>query len=163
MPAAGVEVGIHLAQVDVEQAERLRAVDEGQDAALPGEATQLSRGEEVADRAREVGEGQHLRLRGQGLREGVDVVLRSRVRAHGGDDVDRVPVAPRLLLPGDVVARMVVREEEDLVAGFQVEPARDQVVGLAGVPGDDDLLRGDAQELGQGFPRDLLGVSIWLR
>ena len=40
---------------------------------------------------------------------------------------------------------------EHFVAGLEVEPVRDDVVRLAGVAGDDDLFRRDAQELGERF------------
>ena len=138
-----------LREVDVEQAERLRAVDERHHAVLARQRAQLLGGEEIADRARQVREGQDLRLRRDRLLVGVDVVLHPGVRIDLRD-LDHGEAEPlRLFLPRRQVARVVVVKDDDLVAGLQIEAARDHVVGLAGVAGDDDLFRRDAQERGE--------------
>jgi hypothetical protein len=53
---------------------------------------------------------------------------------------------------------MVVAEEQDLVAGFEIEAARDSVVRFAGVAGDDDLFRCHAQKRGDRAPRGFAAV-----
>ena len=54
---------------------------------------------------------------------------------------------------------MVVGEDDDLVARLQIEAVRDEVVALARVPRDDDLLRRDAEELGE--PQRAWPPSTW--
>src|SRR5439155_27309835 len=66
--AAAVEIRLHLAQVDVQQPERLRAVDEREHAALARDPAQLFRGKQVADRAGQMGECEHFGLRRDRLR-----------------------------------------------------------------------------------------------
>src|SRR5262249_563074 len=64
-----------------------------------------------------------------------------------------------LLLPRGVVARMVVRGQQHFVAGLQVDAGGDEVVRLARVPGDDDFLRRDAQEVCEQLARVLAAVA----
>ena len=154
--AAGVEVRLHVREVDVEQAEALRAIDERQDAALARDPAQLLRRHQVADRAREMREGQDLGARRHGAREGLDVVLHARVRVLLFDGHHREAEALALLAPGGQVARVVVRMDDHLVARLEVETVRHQVVRLAGVARDDDLVGRHAQELGQRLARVLL-------
>ena len=157
MRAAGVEVGLDVGEVDVEQAEALRAVDQRQDAALARAARHSSlagiRSPTVLDRCVK---RQHLRPRRDRLGEGVDVVVLPGMRVLLRDVDDREPEALGLLPPGGEVARMVVGMDDDLVAGLEVEAVRDEVVRLAGVAGDDDLVGRDAQELGERLARVLL-------
>ncbi len=133
-----------------------RAVDERQDAALARDPAQLLGRHQVADRAREMREAQDLRSRRDGARERLDVVLLSRVRILLLDGDHREAEALALFAPRGQVARVVVRMDDDLVAGLEVETVRDQVVRLAGVAGDDDLVGRHAQELGQRRARVLL-------
>src|SRR5262249_5387174 len=72
--APAVEVRLHVAQIDVHQAERLSAVNEAQDAALSREPANLLRRKEVADRARLVRDRNRLRARCDRPSERVDVV-----------------------------------------------------------------------------------------
>ncbi len=78
------------------------------------------------------------------------------MRVDLGDVPDGVSEPLSLGLPRSIVARMVVGEYEDLVAGPQVESARDPVVRLARVAGDEDLVRADAQVRRQELPGSLL-------
>ena len=71
------------------------------------------------------------------------------------DDAHREAEALRLLLPRLVVARVVVAEDDDLVARLEIEAVRHQVVRLAGVARDDDLFRRHAQKLGERLARRL--------
>jgi hypothetical protein len=50
-------------------------------------------------------------------------------------------------------ARMVVGEDDHFVVGAQLEAARDDVILLAGVPGNDDFFRSDAECGGDQIPR----------
>ena len=50
---------------------------------------------------------------------------------------------------------MVVAEDDDLVAGLEIEAVRHQVVRLAGVARDDDFFRRHPEELGQRLARRL--------
>ena len=54
---------------------------------------------------------------------------------------------------------MVVGGEQHFVAGLEVDAGGHEVVRLAGVAGDDDLLRRDAQELGEQLARVLAAVA----
>src|SRR5207253_5345257 len=54
--AAGVEVGLDVAEIDVEQAERLRAVEMEQRAVLVDDAADLLGWKEIAVRIRHVGD-----------------------------------------------------------------------------------------------------------
>jgi hypothetical protein len=105
-----------------------------------------------------VGEAEDLRPLGHRARERVEVVLGAGVRVHLVHDLQRVAEALGLRLPGVEVARVVVGEEEDLVPRLEVQPARDEVVRLARVAGEDDLLGSDAQELRDRASRRLLAL-----
>ena len=156
VPASRIEVGLHLGEVYVEQAERLRPVHEGEDTAPSREGTDLGGGKEVAIRVREVCEPEHARARRERAIEGVQVVVRTRVRGDDRHLPHRVAPSLRLLLPRAIVARMVVGEEEHFIAKAQVEPARHEVVPLAGVAGDEDVFRSDPEVLCQQIAGGLL-------
>ena len=147
--AAAVKVRLHVAQVDVDQAERLRAVHQREDAALAGQRAERLGRKQIADRAGLVGEGDHSGSRRDRLGERVDVVLHPRVRVRRRHVLDGEAEALRLLLPRGVVARVVVGGEQHLVRRLQIDAGRDQVVRLAGVARDHDLLRRHAEELGE--------------
>ena len=151
----GVEVGIDVAQIDVERAERLRAVEQRQHAARASRRTDLLGREQVADGVGEMREGEDLGARRQRLAERVDVVLGAGVRVLLLDDADRKPEPLRLFLPRLVVAGVVVAEDDDLVASLEVQAVRHEVVRFAGVARDDDLFRRDAQKLGERLARAL--------
>ena len=159
MRAAAVEVGLDVAQVDVEQSERLRAVDERQDAAVARELADLFRGEHVADRAGEVREPDHFRVRRDRACERVDVVLRAWMRIRRRNLLHGEAEALRLLLPRRVVARVVVGGDDHFVAGFQIDAVRHEVVRLARVARDHDLFRRHAQELREQLPRVLAPLA----
>ena len=76
--AAAVEVRLHVAEVDVHQPERLRAVDQLRMPRSRASAADLLRREQIADRAGLVRERDHLRPRRDRLGERVDVVLHAR-------------------------------------------------------------------------------------
>src|SRR5438093_8852486 len=77
-----------------------------------------------------------------------------RIRYGELPDSEAPPLA--LVLPGCVVARVVVGEDHHFVAGFQVDAVRDRVVRLARVARDDDLLGRDPEEFGQRLTRRFL-------
>ena len=156
MRAPAIEVGLHLGEVDVEEAEGLGAVHDREDTVLPRQRAQLARGEEIADGVGQVGEGDHAGIRRDGLAERLHVEVGSGVRAPGFDLAHRVAEALALGLPGEVVAGVVVAHDHDFVALSQLEPGRHPVVGFAGVAGDEDLLGGDAQEISQAVAGRLL-------
>ena len=89
------------------------------------------------------------------LGEEGEVPVRAGMRRRHRHRHDREPEARRLDPPRVEVARMVVVPHDDLVAGLQIEAARDDVVALRGVAGDDDLFRGDAERLGEELARGL--------
>jgi hypothetical protein len=149
---AGIEVGTHLGQVDVENAERLRAVDEREHAVLSRRAAEFRGREQVTRVAAHVGECEHLRSRRERLRERVDEVLGAWMRVHHRHRDDREAEALCLVAPCGEVARMVVVPDDHLIARPELEAARDPVVSLAGVARDDDLFGRDAQRLGEKLP-----------
>ncbi len=113
-------------------------------------------GKQIADRAGQMREADQLGARRDRLGVGVEVVLHARVRVLLRNRHHREAEALRLLVPRRQVAGMVVLKDDDLVAGLELDAARDHVVGLAGVAGDDDLFRRHAQEGGERLAEILL-------
>src|SRR5205814_10130876 len=101
-----------------EEPERLRAVDERQDAALARDAADLLRRKQIADRAREVRERDDFRPRRERLGERLDVVVRPRMWIRRRNVDDGESEARRLLLPRGVIARMIVGRQQHFVAGL---------------------------------------------
>src|SRR2546425_9369134 len=122
MSAAGIEVRLNVAEVHLEQPERLCAVEHREDAVIAGHSTQLLCRHEVADRIGQMCEGHDLCPRREGTRKGVDVVLGSGVRVLLLDHSYREAEAFGFFSPRLVVARVVVAENYDLVTGLQIEP-----------------------------------------
>ncbi len=157
--AAAIEIRLHVAQIDVEQPERLSSVDEAHDAALARQRADLLCREHVADGAGQVGDGDDLGPWGNCLGERVDVVLEPgmRVRRRHVDHLEAVPL--RFLLPGGVIARVVVRRQQDFVAFLQVDAGRHEVVRFAGIARDHHLLRRHAEEVGEQLARVLAALT----
>src|SRR5439155_8078208 len=73
-------------------------------------------------------------------------------------DGDAEAESLRFLAPRVQVARVVVGKEQHVVVVPELEPARYEVVRLARVAGDDDLLRRDAERRGEQAPRFLASL-----
>src|ERR671912_1234973 len=143
---SSVKVGLNLTEIDVEYAKRRRTVDERQHSAFTREPAELTCGQHVTDRARHMREGKHSCPRRDRPCRRFHEILCPGMWVGLTDDRDGVSEPLRLLHPRSVVAGVVVRKNHDFIAGFEVETARDDVVRLARVAGDDDLLRSHMEE-----------------
>jgi hypothetical protein len=150
---ARVEIGLHCFQIEVEHAERLRAVDEREHAALARGGADFCCREQVAGVAVDVSNCDELRAGGHRLREQIDVSLGAGMRVDDRDRDDGESKALGLEAPGVQVAWVVVGPDDDFVAGLEVEAARHEVVAFAGVARDDDLVGRHPQRLGEEFAR----------
>ena len=131
--------------------QRVRAVDDRRDAALPRQPAQIADGEELPRLVRDVAEVQHLRLRRDRLLEPLNrsacVVGHGKIEAR---DLDLV--APRALVPRGQHAAVVLLGGDDLVARLEVEADLRDLQRLAGVARDGDLFRVGAEFRGQPPP-----------
>src|SRR5688572_4189569 len=99
MSTSRVEIGLYLAQVDIEETERRRAINERENAALPRELAELFGRQHVADGTGLMSEGEHACSRCDRTLRRLDVEFRPRVRVRLADDRDGVPKPLRLLRP----------------------------------------------------------------
>src|SRR5262245_25725010 len=103
-----------------------------------------------------MGKCDHARPRRDGPRNSFYKEFIAGMRIGLIDDGDRVTKPPGFLLPRSVVARMIIGKDDYFVARLQVEPARDDVVSLAGVARENNLLRFHPEEFGRFLPRVFL-------
>ena len=98
-----------------------------------------------------MGDGEELGGWTHGFPECFDIVLWARVHLDEIYHPDGIAESLGLFLEGCVDARMVVTEEENLIAGLQINATRDEVVSLGGA-GYDYLLRRGVEKLGENAP-----------
>jgi hypothetical protein len=120
--AAAVEIGTQVREIDVAHAERLGPVDQRQDSAIARQAAQLARREDVAHGVGDVRESEEAGARRDRAFGRLEVVIGAQVRALDLEHLHAVAEPLRLGLPGAQGARVVVGEQQSLVARFQVEP-----------------------------------------
>ena len=157
--ASRVEVGVDLAKIDIEQAERLGAVEQGDHAARFGSRADLLGREEVANGVGEMRKGEDLGPCRHRLAERVDVVIGPWMRVLLLDDTHRETKPLRLFHPRLVVAGMVVAEDHDLVSSFELQAVGHEVVRFARVTCNDDFFGRHAQKSGERLARVLFGAG----
>ena len=143
--APGVGVASEVPQVHVERAPALRAVDVNVNAAAVGHLAQLAHRQPHAGDVRDMRQRQHPGARRQSALEGRDKLIDARRGRRRRHSRHRQPVTRRPYVPGDVVGRMVLIPHHDLVARPERQPRVDDVVGLARVAHEGDLVGGDPQ------------------
>jgi len=74
------------------------------------------------------------------------------MRTDGVDDTNLVPKPAGLFGPRGIVAGVIVGKDDDLVTLTQIQPARDEVVCLAGIARDYDLFGTNTEVLGKRLP-----------
>src|SRR4029450_4402041 len=100
-------------------AETLRAVQVVVDPPLARDGSQLLRGQPNAADVGHVRHGEHARSWRQGLLEHADELVDARRTYRCGDPLDREPVARGPYVPRDVVRRVVLVPEHDLVTALE--------------------------------------------
>ena len=162
-----VEVGIQLAHVDGHVGDALRAVHQHGDAVGVGGADHLSDGIDRAQHVADVGDADQFGLRGEQFL----VFIQQEVAfiVHG-DDAEHDAALQGLELPGDDVAVVLHRGDDDLVACLHLrltEGGCQQVDALRGAAGEDDFVcRAGVDELAHGLAaglvqlRGLLGEEV---
>ena len=112
-------------------------------------------GEVNAGDVRDVGNRNHLRVRAEGLDEGDGQIVRSRRRLRNRHPPDGEAVAGRADIPRDVVRRMVLIPEDDLVAAPEHHAGVHDVVRLAGVSHEGQFVGRDSELRCDLLPRRL--------
>ena len=144
--ARAVVIHLEVAQLEREVRNRVRAVDDGEDAALAREPREPLHREQLPAEVRDVTEVHHLGLRRDRLLEPlIQVVLGRRDREVDARHLDLL--APHALIPGGEHAAVVLLGGEHLVAGLEVDAVLRDLQRLARVARDGNLL-GVAAELG---------------
>ena len=143
--APGEGVAAEVAQIDVQRAPALRAVDVHVNPAAVGHLAQLAHREPQAAHVGNVRQGQHPGAGRQRALEHADQFVHARGRGRRRHPRHRQSVAGRPHLPGDVVGRVVLIPHHDFVAVSQGNPRVDDVVRLARVAHQRDLVRGDPE------------------
>ena len=156
MGAGRERVAAQGTQIDIQHTPALGSVDVDVDVAAVGHIAQLRDRELDPAHVRGVGQRQHPRAGGERPREDVDQLLRTGGVARGGDPRHREAEPRRPDLPRHVVRRVVLVPDDHLVSGLERQPVVDDVVGLARVADQRDLVGGDVQpprHPGPGRPR----------
>ena len=110
-----------------------------------GDVAELAHRQPDAAHVRDVGQREHPCARGQGALEDGGQLARARRGGRRRHPRHRQPVARRPHVPGDVVGGVVLVPHHDLVARLERQPGVDDVVGLAGVAHEGDLVRVDPE------------------
>jgi hypothetical protein len=156
--ARAVVVHLEVAQLEREVRHRVRAVDDGDDAAGAGHARQVLHREDLAGEVGDVAEVQHLGARGDRAFEQAEQRL-ARGRHREIDLLDHDLLAPRALIPRRQHAAVVLLGGQHLVAGLEVEAVLRDLQRLARIAGDRHLFR-IAAELGGEAPPHHLDVPL---
>ncbi len=141
----GVEVAIEVLHVDREMHRALGAIDQHRDAAVMGHAHHLLDGDDGAEHVRHLGDGHHL---GAGAEQRLEFVEGKLAGIRDRRPFQHRAVALFQKVPGHDVGVMLHDGEEDLVALADMDAAigaGDEVDGLGGVAGEDDLGIGRAR------------------
>ena len=146
MRAARVGVAAHVGEIDLQGAEALGAVHDGEHAPFPCRVAKFFGRHGQPGAVGYVGEGHDFRRRGVGPFEGIDDFFLAAGNHRDRHVVDLEAEAPGLDLPRLVVRGMVQVGQQHLVARPEVIAGADDVVGLARVPHQRDLVRVCAQE-----------------
>ena len=132
---------------------RVRAVDDGDDAARASHARQVLHREDLAGQVGDVAEVQHLRARtDRAFENAVEILAGRRHREVHLLDLDLV--APRALIPRRQHAAVVLLGGDDLIAGLEVDAVLRDLQRLAGVARDRHLVGIAAELIGQAAADD---------
>ncbi|GJE42658.1 hypothetical protein AEGHOMDF_1830 [Methylobacterium soli] len=159
-----VEIAIEGAHVDAAVDGALGPVEQHRHAVGMGDADDLLGRRHRAEHVRHVGDRHHL---GAGREQLLVLINEEIARVVDGRPLDDGPPALAQEVPGHDVGMVLHDREDDLVTLLDhpgpAHRAGHEVVGLGGVAGEDDLVRGAGiEELARGFARALepLGRGI---
>src|SRR5262249_19603221 len=144
--AGGVRVASHLAQIERERAECLSPVHVRVDASFARHSARLFARQPHAGRTGYIGERQDSGFGRDRRAESLQYLFDVACGLRNADALYREAGASGAHVPGDIVGRMILIEDHHFVARFQPEAVDDEVIRLAGVSDDGDLVLRSAHE-----------------
>ena len=149
--AAGVEVGLNVGKIDIQQSETLSTVYQRDYLLFSCHTAKFFGGEEVSHCVAQMRKGEDAGAGRHGFFKRFQVVVETGVRIQRRNFLNDEAKSFTSFFPRLIVTGVVIRKDYYFITGFQIESIGDPIVGLAGVTRDKNLLRGHFQVFGQLF------------
>src|SRR5439155_25564985 len=118
--AGGVKVAAEIVEIEGDLADGMGAIDVRQDAALPGQGTDLPGRQDQPGDGGDVTEGDDPGATSEGALEALDNLVCGCRRFRQGHEVELDAVPCRPLLPAAAASRVLLVGQEHLITGFQI-------------------------------------------